>query len=361
LKETITDGEDATFIDTDLPHNMTEALRQSSWCYGKIIDDCCTTNCNPTCCDNSKNCMEKTAVADIEAKIGYEWFNTESCFFESYVGALIPTGNCPKATYMFEPVVGHNKHAGVFIGSTSIVEVWHSDCTDSEIDFVTDGYGLYLFGKCERRPFDLKYRPWSRYMQVYANKAQAEEAEALAQAGNINEALMLHTPGINVFTKDLYVEPRFVAISNFAIFANYKAWQTEVGYNFYARAAECVELNSCWDKEVALKAIFPADINHGGYTNPVQTIGTSFATTFPSNQPMTVVNYDQNIITASDLDLESAAHPAVFTHTVYGALSYRWDDYKYPWFLGIGGSYEYSDENTGLTRWMGWAKAGVSF
>jgi len=72
--------------------------------------------------------------------------------------------------------------------------------------------------------------------------------------------------------------------------------------------------------------------------------------------------YDRGIISQNDLDLSSAAHPCVISHTVYGAAGYYWDNLCFPIMIGLGGSYEFSGRmNTSLDRWLIWGKFGISF
>jgi filamentous hemagglutinin family protein len=72
--------------------------------------------------------------------------------------------------------------------------------------------------------------------------------------------------------------------------------------------------------------------------------------------------YSYYTITNDDLDMQSASQPAVVTYNVYGSISKNFDAREYPLFVSAGGSYEFSpDENTGLSRWLIWAKLGFSF
>ena len=329
-----------------LPQNMTEAFKQASWCYGKI--------------DNGA-CMTKVGLADLEFKVGYEWLNHDCCFFESYAGVLFPTGNTPTARYMFEPILGHNKHYGVLFGTSGIFE-FRSCENDCDFALAIDYNGLYLQEAVERRSFDLVNRPWSRYMQVYLNHDQAIFAHNI---NNLTEQKIFGTPGINVFTKEMIVEPGLANTLNTALIYHQRCFEAEVGYNFYVRDAETVRLACCWQEGPALK-----DISQGaGYTNVYQTINNFIISETPCDQqPLPAVpfagidaTYDNNLIRAKDLDLRSAAHPAFLTNTIYGSLGWHKDCCKYPLFLGIGGSYEMTNSNFALDRWLVWGKFGWTF
>lgn len=336
LKETV--DTEATTAVTGIPTtpiNMVEAFKQTAFCFGKI--DC-------------GHCNEITKVADVEIKLGYEWLKNDCCFLESYIGALCPAGNVPCARYMFEPIAGHNHHAGVLIGGSGSFDFWYIERCGASVTFAFDSDARYLFDRCERRSFDLKYRPWSRYMQVYANKEQAQQAFD-------DRSNTLFTPGINAFTQPLCVKPRLAVSSNEALILNYKKLQAEIGYNLYTRQAECVKLACKWQDTIALKQLGQdGEAVPFGSTNNIQGINYYNVCT---DQPL--ANYNKNIITADDLNLESAAHPAVFSNTVYGSLGLRWEDYKFPCFLGVGASYEWCDDFSALNRWNAWLKGGVSF
>ena len=79
-------ADNTALLNSGLPQNMIEAFKQEAWCYGKI-DDCRE--------------MNKTALADLEIKFGYQWLKNDCCFFESFAGVLAPTGNRMKGTLPF--------------------------------------------------------------------------------------------------------------------------------------------------------------------------------------------------------------------------------------------------------------------
>jgi hypothetical protein len=74
-----------------------------------------------------------------------------------------------------------------------------------------------------------------------------------------------------------------------------------------------------------------------------------------------LADYLDNVLTIADLDFESAAHPCMFTHTVYGYVGVHFDDWCRPTFMGVGASYEFGPDNSSLDRWMVWGKIGMSY
>lgn len=334
--------------------NMTEAFAQPAWLYGKI-------------CANSS--MKKTGLADIEFKLGYEWLQHEPAHMESYLGLIIPTGNRNEGEYVFEPIVGRGKYFGLMFGSSLGLEIWNSTDGDKNIRFELANHTEFLFHRDQKRSFDLKYRPWSRYLPVYATQEEAAEAAALT---NPLHAQNMSTPGINVFTQEVQVTPGLTHDINTAFVFTCRRFQAEVGYNFLAKRAEKVELDCPWKPVVALKHFLGA-----GQTNPIRTInGNAYYEQFvlsindtvtppvPGIQliPVILANFETAVIQATDLDLNSAATPAILTNTLYGTLGFHLYEREYPLFGNVGGSFTFSKNNDAVPRrWVIWAKMGVSF
>jgi hypothetical protein len=302
--------------------NMTQAFRQASWKFGKV----------PGCT------LVKNGVSDLELKLGWNTIDSEMCHMNTYVGIIVPTGDRPTGEFLFEPVTGPH-HTGVQWGNNIGFEVW--SCRDHMVTFEIDTNARYLFRADEVRSFDVYDQSWSRYKEVYRNQ---EEAQAALSAGSSGAG----TSGINVFTKCLEVSPRYRVTSNSAFVYKYCHFMGEIGYNFYAAHAE--EVNLCkWNEEVQFK-----DISGLGNTNIARTIRNNF-----TNEAIALANYSP--IPKSQLNLESAATPAVLTNIIYGSIGYNWGDRCYPTFVSIGGSVEFTQANTALNRWMVWGKMGVSY
>lgn len=321
--------------------NMTQALNAPDWNFGRI----------------SCKHQSKTGVADVELKIGYEWLERDPCHIESYLGILVPTGNKPNAKYLFEPIVGHGHHFGLMLGSNMELQVWQSQSEEWDLRLDYGINSLYLFKNTQCRSLDLKDRPWTRYVEMYANKDQAQQAVNLANAGQTLLATHLATPGINILTRPLEVKPGFWFNMISSLVLEGCDHQVEVGYNFFARQSECVKLATPWVTGPAIKHALGE-----GMTNPVRTInGNPFIESISVNTAF--ANYDNNVIQATDLDLNSASTPAMLTHTFYGAVTHQWNDCEYPTFANVGASYEFSDgdNNAALKRWLFWAKIGASF
>ncbi len=324
---------DLTATDTLHFTSMCEAFNQPAWNYGRIA-----ANAH----------MRKTGLADIEAKLGYEWLLCDSCHFASYFGVLFPTGNRPCGRYVFEPIIGHGKSWGAMWGTEGGFRLWEQEEHDRNIAIEYAIHSQYLFKVTQRRSFDLKDNPWSRYLPVYANKTAA-------LAGTI-------TPGINVFTRDVRVTPRFSHNLTGAFVFTSGGFQGEIGTNVFCRQAECVKLSCPWATGDDAPALAAA--SGGGNLNKFRVIGRTgnveFDSFISSGDPED--DYDENVVTACNIDLQSATHPAILSYMIHGALGYRWDDREYPIFINGGASYEFANKNnTVLNRWTVWGKIGFAF
>lgn len=315
---------------------MKDALHQDAWLYGKI--------------DNHAH--HKTGFGDIEAKLGFIVAQTESIVFDLSLGLIIPTSNKQKNHFMFEPQLGNGQHVGLLGGGTFRVILCEDDAAHWSFSYEAAVAAQYLFENTQKRSFDLINKPWSRYLEMYASNAQATGA---AGTGVPAENL-ISTPGINILTQDMKVEPGFNVTWNNAFVLNCSSWEFEVGYNLHAREAESVKLKHEWVESAAIKAV-----NGNGHTNSKRDITASTPLNAVGNDTMLAM-YHLSLIKATDLDLNSAAHPSVVSHTVYGAAGYRWTTCKWPFGVTYGGSYEFpSDGNKSLSRWTMWLKADISF
>ncbi len=341
----INDGGGVSFTaDENVVANMTEALNQAEWNFGKI----------------SPVALHKTGVADIEVKIGYEWIQQEPFHLESYLGILIPTGNSPSGEYLFEPIVGQGRHWGITFGNAIGVEIWHDEVKDRTLRVEYTGHTQYLFSQTQCRTVDLVGKPWSRYMELYRNLAQATVASTLA---NSTQAANFATPGVNLLTLPMKVRPGFSNNTTVAAVFSTAKFQFEGGYNLYVRQSECLKLACPWLRGPAIK-------NHIGLgdTNPVRDItgnprleNITVNSTPGTGNRIALGDYKVNYIEAEDLDLNSAASPCMISQTVYVAAGYTTPDRDMPIFGNIGGSYEFSNNNAVVERWTIWGKLGLSF
>lgn len=294
-------------------------------------------------------------AGDLEIRLGKDIIQTDCAIVGGYLGAVVGLGNRPCGKYMFEPIVGNNHHAGIMYGSYGRFALYENVCGGSIIG-VADIVSRYVFGAKETRSFDLKGKPWSRYFQVWTSNA----------ATSLDDI----QPLINFSTLKATVNPRLATNLNTGLIFERKGVQLEVGYNAYARNAEdiclCQNLQSGLGIASVQEFLADGQIATASYTIIQRnTLAGVTSSGVDGTNNITDINGSNEVIyvplTAADLDLDSAAHPAVFAHAVYANLGYSSSNCRVPWFANIGGAYNFSYDNSALHRWTAFVKLGFTF
>ncbi|MFS8507113.1 MAG: hypothetical protein LVQ75_03220 [Candidatus Babeliales bacterium] len=304
---------------------MKDAFKQAGMLYGKI-----------------DGAQTATGLADLTIKFGYDnpFLNRKDLFMNMFVGAVLPTGNKPKAVYMFEPIYGNGGHAAFMMGSHGEVDL--GKFKQGKLWLSWSAHTQYLFENTQKRSFDLKLNgPWSRYLSMF-------ETQAKRAAAGVTNA----TWGINLLTQDAKVTPGYSGTFDTMISYMGSKYYGGVGYSTFVRQAEKVELAKAWQyTEASITAYDQA----GDDINRFRTIGTAYT------------DLDQDTVTTLlpigeiDIDLNSAAHPSSVSHMVHANLGYHDKTRRYPFIVESGASYEFSRQNTAMSRWAVWANVRVSF
>lgn len=313
--------------------NMTDAFKQSDWNYGKIDGE-----------------RSKIGVGDIQLKVGNVYAKEKHYYLNSYVGISIPAASKPTAEYVFEPNLGSNGHFGFISGGLASIRVW-AKC-EKTLHWICETAGTFLFDTSHMRSFDLLGRPWSRYMYVYLDDV------ALATTGATKKL----NPGINSFTLPAQVSAGSVRDLTTAFVYKQNGFHAEWGYHFYGRHAEELGLEGSLGNSIAIAGIVDdaGDYNsEGGISRNHATINRYLEVKNDTKSDGSADGY--KALTDGDLDLESAAHPAVISHTFYGSLGYHTQDTAHPLFMGIGASAELGSDNAGIDKVMLWGKLELSF
>lgn len=329
--------------------------------YGLITDNdeneatfgTLTVNSDNTTATTVNGKRKRTGLGNIEIRLGYQYYDEPNFHIDGYMGIITPGARKAHAKYVFDAVVGNNGHWGVMVGGSTGYEFWR--CGERSLRWEIASCGRYFFSGTETRSFDLRYRPWSRYMRVYATEAAA----ALDYDGGDGTSFANVQPAINVLTQKVKITPRCSGDVNIGLVYNQCSFYAEVGYNGWARQAEHIKLKNAWEVGPAI-----ASTSNFGLINRLSNIGNSNNV---GNGAAATIGADIQYTTAADaiqeqdLNLQSAAHPAALSNAIYLSLGYAWDEWCWPTFIDAGASYEFSGVNTALSRWLVWGKVGVAF
>lgn len=316
---------------------MTQAFKQSGMLYGRI-----------------DGIQKVTRIADLTLKVGYDIIDRTDEYMSVYGGLIFPTGNKPQGVYMFEAIAGNGGHAGIQAGLYGQVRLQENP--KASVWFGWTFESNYLFTNTQKRSFDLYDRPWSRYLQVFKNESDRITENALQITPK------MRTWGVNYFTQDVKVTPGY--LGNFNLFASCQGdkWTGTFGMNTTVRQAEKVHLVNQWQQgpEIAALPLYGAGNNFAGATESLRNIsvlpnaGDQFGSFSVSITP------GNAYVQSSDLDLESAAHPAARSHTLYTNLGY-YRKVLHPQYFELSGSYEFATQNVVLNRWMVSMKFQIAF
>ena len=325
--------------DVPQPTNMTQAFAQAAWEFGRVDGP-----------------QSVTRLADIELKLGYQFVCNENVMANSFIGIVIPTGNKAQSLYLAEPIVGNGFHFGLMFGSTAEIQLDMG--SETRWSMRSDANFRYLFQNTQVRSFDtMSNGQWSRYMMVWPNYATEQANGELASVEN---AMRQFTPGINVFTQEVHVSPGAQTRMNQALVIEHGSFKGELGWNLMVRQAENVSLVNEWvDNAVAF-----VDASNSGSSlyNATRTIYNDAyqSTPLATTAGLSEAAYNAASISASDLNIDSAASPFAYTNTPYLAVGYAFNEEKSSVF-SIGISYELSATNGYINDWTLWGKFGFTF
>jgi hypothetical protein len=191
----------------------------------------------------------KTALAEIQMVLGYNFFQCDNYHFGLNFRVYAPTGNRPNGELLFQPIVGNGKHWEVGGGLTTHYTFWQSECGDRSFGFYCDANFTHLCRAHQRRSFDLKCKPNSRYMlaeemgskviDLFASPNPGVQSNAIAPSQQFKSLFVpvanLTTLKVNVSSS---VQADIVALFNYY----HNGLSIDVGYNFWARTCEKIKL-----------------------------------------------------------------------------------------------------------------------
>jgi hypothetical protein len=274
----------------------------------------------------------RAGLADIEVKLGYNFMHKDTKHLAFYGAAVIPTGNHPDGEFAFEPMVGNGGHVGVGCGLDYANEIWAKD--NKSVDLGVVANYKYLFSGTEKRTLGFKdpegnSYPFGHYML----------------AGKQGQGTVF--PFANVLTRDLVVTPgsSIDVLVNSAL--HWREFIFELGYEFFAKEAEAVSVKS-WDN------------------NKYGVVNYDFATTslfdYSSDSYLDDESGDPVALNSGYLEVDRARTPSQVTHKVHGSVGCAFEDWSYPVFISVGGSYEFvSGRNSALQNYAFWGKLGLNF
>ena len=216
-----------------LSGNFTFGQMKEAWKYGRF--DFCPRN--------------KTGLADIDVMIGINVLHNDYAHFGFFALTVIPTGNRPKAKYIFEPLVGDGKHWKAGGGATMHFSLAsNTEQTVYNAGIYIEGNVVHVFSTDQKRSFDFTNNgPLSRYVLLKEFDPECTNGifqNSYTYTGNLINA-------INFATRNCEVRIGLEADVSAKIFFTSGGWTLDLGYNYFFRDRE----------KICIKTDCPCDID----------------------------------------------------------------------------------------------------
>ncbi|MFH1461939.1 MAG: hypothetical protein ABIF12_03265 [bacterium] len=285
-----------------------------------------------------KNGVQKLAgLADIKISLDGLIKTNNLVDINLYGFGIIPTGYHPKVEYLFEPILGNGKHFGAGAGANINVNAWKYK--DKKILVSAGGEYQYLFEATNKRTFDLKNNgSFSRYLDIRRN--------GVGQTFNVTDLA-------NVSTLNCKTTPRSNLNSFIDIAFSYKKYLLKIGYNLWWRDSEKINLSERLEE---IYAITGTDIDAQGNV----VMEDYFPNATIKNHSNAHHNAPFNVITPSDINLDSGKINQALSNTFY--LNAGWNGYLYDkkYWINSGISYEIASQNNILSNWELFLQLGIA-
>jgi len=339
--------------------------------------------------------FDKVALSDIEMALGYNFARGDDYHVGFTLRASAPTGNQPKAIYLFEPIIGSGKHWKLGVGVTTHYIFWNNEARGSHMGFWLDANVQHLFAAQQVRSFDLANKPNSRYAlaQKLGTYRNEDTFHLSGDSDSGYEWQNEFAPVANLTTSTVSVKVKVEGnVVGKIAYQSRDGYQFDLGVEFWGRSCECIRpQSSCppaiireqnaWalkgdafvvgfeddggdaalDRPIRLSATQSgADMHHGtnnfpdgmgniaptrnpGIDNPVLATDDNAGadvldavTDGQTNSSVPVVFITQNMIGYGNASTKG------LSLKVFGHFSHTWYDVEHTPFIGIGGSAEFA-------------------
>jgi hypothetical protein len=201
--------ESGTVVDPLFPQTIREALGNPTLQYQKF---------GPS--------QKRTGVGEIMVKFGSNFLDDGGFQIGTYSMLIIPAASSNNPEYVFSPYLGNNRHWGTGLGVMFQFPL-NCDIDCKLVSFFFEGESLWFIRNFQKRTYDLKFKPWSRYMLL------------------VNKDGRNNVPMTQVFTVDSRVRSYNLGdISTGFRFAK-NGFQAEISYNLWARGRERAKPHRC--------------------------------------------------------------------------------------------------------------------
>jgi hypothetical protein len=279
----------------------------------------------------------EVSLADIDLLIGWSFYETDKHHAGINVAVTFPTSPDPDMYYLFESTGGGNRgHWALGAGFDGKATLWNKDDQALELQAVFNW--RYLFESSEKRTFGVNSKNWGQYMMIGTSGSTG--VQPLANVSTLNTDI---TPGhqIDFLTALSYLAGGFT----FDLF-----------YNLFYKEGEDADRKDRIAADTYAFAGWNYDANVA-----FNATGTDIATGTPTIANRTAITSAVTAFLAdSDLDTASVETPDYLTHKIGAGLGYAFNNWDTPLMLGLGGWYEFGNDQETLEKWGIDFKIGIA-
>lgn len=282
--------------------------------------------------------QETTALTNMKIQFSSKYESDDDVQVATTTFLIFPFVEAVSNEILLQPVVGYNGHIVWGSGITFQFPLLRSEDRLSRICFFTGLENKLLFANNQYRTFEIRDKPYSRYMPLYDRFTKTI------------------VPGVNAFTKNCQIQPyNFV---NFIAGFRYKRDQSiaEIGYELWGHDTETITIldNNLWQEN----RYGIANIDGLGQLNDeVQTASKSTINYVVPDTTETGNVY----IKAKDLNFLPAVARATIVNRAYMSIGFGKKTTSTDIFLNLGLFLEVVQNNAAFSNWGGWLKAGGTF
>ena len=303
------------------PTSIAEALSNPAWNFAKF---------GPS--------KKEFDVAELNLKIGSNFLDQDGFQLCIYSSAVAPLHGYNNPGFVFSPVLGTNRHFGY--GTGLILQLpMTNDYNSCFMAFFFEIENIYFFRDSQKRTFDLKLKPWSRYLLL------------------VNEDGRTNIPAVNILTRGARIRPFNMVDMTTGVRYQSGGLEMELGLDVWARGREDVKLKECFPCGYGIQGV--------GFLSGTNIPATANTSTIGVLAPNDVIPFTTTEIfvpiTENDIELTSAAARGAINFRLHLAGGYSASCNDALFFIGFGGFFEVPNYNTDFKRYGAWGKIGFGF
>jgi len=302
------------------PHDIVEAFCQPCWNFAKV----CGTR-------------SSIGVADIEIRAGRAYCSKDYFQLVYYSGLSIPASPRQNAEYLFDSYLGYNGHFGFTVGLNAQIPL-NCDTSCYAICFFANIDSIFLLHNKQCRTFDLRCKPWSRYMNFVRKNGSPD----------------MICPGVNVLSLKMRCNPYNLTDFSCGWRVISRNLEFELGYSVWGHGDERLEYIKNWDEALGYHEWGIAGTQDPNSATAITASQSTISCLAPNDTEFTP-------ITQCDIDLNSGRARSAINHKAHFSVGALHEGVNVNAFFGGGTFYEMAQENTALSRWGFWVKCGAIF